>query len=245
MSAVHVMAGVLSDATGRVLIAQRPAGRHLAGGWEFPGGKLHPGEERIEGLARELREELGVKVLRARPLIQLCHRYPDREIRLDVWRVDSFAGEPRGLEGQALRWCACRDLSAADLLPADRPVITALQLPVVIGPEGEGYRCGTLEDLRRGQPGGPSAGTGTGTRTRDEPSPRFLRGVLCDGSDGAAGAEAAGADFIAFGVALQPAIASAVCEQLNVPVFLSGCDPETAWTVGAVGVYRAPGFPDP
>ncbi|MBS0399586.1 MAG: 8-oxo-dGTP diphosphatase MutT [Proteobacteria bacterium] len=234
MNAVHVMAGVLSDAIGRVLIAQRPAGRHLAGGWEFPGGKLHPGEERIAGLARELREELGVKVLQARPLIRLRHRYPDREIRLDVWRVDSFAGEPQGLDGQALRWCDRRDLNAADLLPADRPVITALQLPTFIGRGGQGYRCGSLEDLHSDRKSGPGEGCSHGR----------LRGVLCEGLDGAARAEEAGADFIAFGVALPRAMASAACEQINLPVFLSGCDPATAWSIGAVGVYRDQGVPD-
>lgn len=234
MSGVHVMAGVLSDPEGRVLIAQRPAGRHLAGGWEFPGGKLHPGEERFDGLARELREELGVEVLEARPLIRLRHRYPDREIRLDVWRVNSFAGMPQGLDGQALRWCDCRDLASADLLPADRPIITALQLPERIGPGGRGYRCGTLEELQRDLES--AAG--------QEPARGILRGVLCDGLDEASRAEVAGADFVAFGVILPRAVASAACEQLNVPVFLSGVDPGTAWSIGAIGVYERRKFPD-
>src|SRR5690606_30648453 len=106
MSVIHVMAGALFDATGRVLIAQRPPGKHLAGGWEFPGGKLEPQESALDGLRRELFEELGVHVEQAQPLITLEHHYDDRSVLLDLWHVVSFTGEPRGLEGQALRWVA-------------------------------------------------------------------------------------------------------------------------------------------
>ncbi len=73
---IHVVAGALLDEKGRVLIAQRPPGKHLAGGWEFPGGKLEPGEDRRAGLARELREELGIAIATPRPLIRVRHSYP-------------------------------------------------------------------------------------------------------------------------------------------------------------------------
>jgi 8-oxo-dGTP diphosphatase len=112
---------------GRVLIAQRPAGRHLAGGWEFPGGKLNPGEARIEGLARELHEELGIMMIAAHPFMQLRHQYPDRGILLDVWLVTAYEGTPCALDGQILRWCAGDELAQADLLPADQPVVAALR----------------------------------------------------------------------------------------------------------------------
>src|SRR5690606_11405069 len=75
---IHVVAGALFDAEGRVLIAQRPAGKHMAGGWEFPGGKLEAGEPARVGLGRELREELGVEVLQAEPLVAYVHAYTDR-----------------------------------------------------------------------------------------------------------------------------------------------------------------------
>ena len=124
--AIHVVAGVLFDAAGRVLLAQRPPGKHLAGGWEFPGGKLEAGEERLAGLARELREELGITVEAAEPLLRLTHAYPERDVDLDVWLVTRYGGEPRGLDGQALRWCAPRQLGEAGLLPADRPIVATL-----------------------------------------------------------------------------------------------------------------------
>ena len=126
---IHVVAGVLSDASGRVLIAQRPGGTHLAGRWEFPGGKLAPGESREAGLARELDEELGIRVLAAHPLIRVEHRYPERDVVLDVWRVESYSGEPYGREGQPIAWRDVRGLDSAELPPADVPVLAALRLP--------------------------------------------------------------------------------------------------------------------
>jgi 8-oxo-dGTP diphosphatase len=125
---LHVVAGVLADAAGRVLIAQRPPGKHLAGGWEFPGGKRDEGESRETALRREFAEELGVEVRAARPLIRYVHDYPERRVELDVWRITAHCGEPRGLEGQAIDWCAPEGLMAHDLLPADKPIVTALTL---------------------------------------------------------------------------------------------------------------------
>ncbi|MBT8143691.1 MAG: Nudix family hydrolase [Gammaproteobacteria bacterium] len=126
---MHVVAGVLCDDRDRVLIAQRPAGKHMAGKWEFPGGKLHPGEDPRTGLERELREELGIDARVCEPLIRCRHRYPERTVLLDVWRVSHYEGIPVGLEGQALRWLEQAQLVDADILPADRPILAALQLP--------------------------------------------------------------------------------------------------------------------
>ena len=123
---LHVVAGVLVDIAGRVLLAQRTAGRHLAGAWEFPGGKVAPGETPLAALVRELREELGIEVLTAEPLLRHRHAYPGRTVMLDTWRVTRFDGEPRGLEGQPLRWEAVDRLLAAGLLEADRPIVAAL-----------------------------------------------------------------------------------------------------------------------
>jgi 8-oxo-dGTP diphosphatase len=128
-SEIHVVAGAIADAEGRVLIAQRPRGRHMAGRWEFPGGKLAAGEDPYAGLQRELTEELGVTVRKARPLIRLRHEYPDRRVLLDVWEVTSYDGEPQALDAQALAWAHPDELPKHDLLEADRPIVTALRLP--------------------------------------------------------------------------------------------------------------------
>ncbi|MGQ0429715.1 MAG: NUDIX domain-containing protein [Gammaproteobacteria bacterium] len=125
----HVVAGALRDAEGRILIAQRPRGRHMAGRWEFPGGKLGPDEDPLSGLRRELAEELGIAVRDARRLIRLRHDYPDRRVWLDVWEVASYEGEPKPLDCQALAWARPDELPRHDLLEADRAIVTALRLP--------------------------------------------------------------------------------------------------------------------
>ena len=123
---IHVVAGALFDAAGRVLIAQRPPGKHMAGGWEFPGGKLAKDEARIAGLIRELREELDIEVETAQPIIDYMHHYADRSVCLDLWLITSYRGTPRSAEGQAIKWVLPRELESADLLPADRPMIEPL-----------------------------------------------------------------------------------------------------------------------
>ena len=128
-ASVHVVAGVLRDAGGRVLLARRPPGKHLAGLWEFPGGKCDVGEAPVDALARELREELGVVVESARPLIAVPHRYPEQDILLDVWQVSAWTGVPHPHEGQALAWVEQAALAQVSMPPADRPVIAALDLP--------------------------------------------------------------------------------------------------------------------
>jgi 8-oxo-dGTP diphosphatase len=126
LSSLEVVAGALFDEDGRVLIAQRPPGKALAGRWEFPGGKLHAGEEAFAGLVRELREELGVEVHAAERLIRYSHAYPGRIVWLDMWVVTAWSGEPRGLDGQALKWVPPADLRGEDILEADQPIIEAL-----------------------------------------------------------------------------------------------------------------------
>ncbi len=125
---IHVVAGILAR-DGKVFIARRPQNAHQGGLWEFPGGKVAPGESARQALARELREELGIEVLEARPFVEIHHRYPDKTVWLDVWRVTSFRGEPHGREGQAARWADPGELSIADFPAADRPVLRRLQLP--------------------------------------------------------------------------------------------------------------------
>ncbi|MBL8270033.1 8-oxo-dGTP diphosphatase MutT [Steroidobacter sp.] len=124
---IHVVAGALFDEQGRVLIAQRPPGKHMAGGWEFPGGKVEPNELPIDGLKRELREELGVETHEATQLIAYEHAYSHRTVLLDLWLVLRYSGEPSSLEGQPLQWVAIDELEATGLLEADLPMIPALR----------------------------------------------------------------------------------------------------------------------
>jgi 8-oxo-dGTP diphosphatase len=123
---VRVVAAALVDSLGRVLIAERPAGKHMAGRWEFPGGKVAPGESEAAALARELEEELGVVVVDASPMMRLTHRYSDRDVELSMWLVGRYRGEPQALEGQRLKWVERTRLAGEDILEADRPFVAAL-----------------------------------------------------------------------------------------------------------------------
>ena len=125
---IHVVAGVMVDARGRVLLARRTEGRDLAGLWEFPGGKVDPGETPRQALARELEEELGIHVQSAEPLIAVPQQYRDKRILLDVYRV-RYAGKPSDREQQALAWSPPEKLCTYPMPPADRPVVAALTQP--------------------------------------------------------------------------------------------------------------------
>ena len=126
---VDVVAGVIRDARGRILLARRTEGRDLAGLWEFPGGKREPGESPEAALARELHEELGIDIDIGAPLIAVPQRYPHKRLRLDVRRIASWRGTPKGLEGQALAWVPPHKLPSYAMPPADRPVVAALLQP--------------------------------------------------------------------------------------------------------------------
>jgi 8-oxo-dGTP diphosphatase len=123
---IRVVAGALFDAHGRVLIAQRPPGSHMAGRWEFPGGKIDAGETELQALGRELAEELGVRLLGAEHMLELTHDYPERRVILSMWTVTGYEGAPSSLDGQALKWVSPVELAGEDLLEADRPIVSAL-----------------------------------------------------------------------------------------------------------------------
>lgn len=101
---MHVVVGVMISAEGEVLIAQRPADKYKPGLWEFPGGKVEPGEGAFKALQRELHEEIDIQVESAVPWMQVKYDYGDRKVLLDTWRVTKFMGEPHGAEGQEVRW---------------------------------------------------------------------------------------------------------------------------------------------
>ena len=126
---IHVVAGVITDARGRVLLARRTEGRDLAGLWEFPGGKVDPGETPSQALARELQEELGIDADIGGELIRVPQQMPHKRIVLDVRRVPVHRGKARGLDAQALAWVPLDKLSRYAMPPADRPVVAALLQP--------------------------------------------------------------------------------------------------------------------
>ncbi|MCW8955767.1 MAG: Nudix family hydrolase [Gammaproteobacteria bacterium] len=128
---VHVVVAILVNEQQQVLVALRPDHVHQGGLWEFPGGKLEPGETVHRALAREIAEELGVDIKRSEPFMRIQHEYPDKSVLLDVWRVVEFTGKPQGLEGQAIEW---RDIAALDtheFPQANRAIIHSLQFPDV------------------------------------------------------------------------------------------------------------------
>ncbi len=126
---IPVACGVLLNSGGEVLVAQRPPGKIAAGKWEFPGGKIEPGESPLQALMRELHEELGVEVQAARRLIRFRHDYTDRIVILDTWLVRQFEGAPHSREGQQLDWVHPESLSRLDTLPTVPPIAMALRLP--------------------------------------------------------------------------------------------------------------------
>jgi 8-oxo-dGTP diphosphatase len=126
---ILVVAAALYDTCGRVLIAQRPPGKHMAGRWEFPGGKVGTLESERAALARELAEELGIEVRSARPFMRLTHAYEDRDVELSLWIVERYTGTPSPLDAQCLKWVLPPQLPEEDILEADRPFIAALTRP--------------------------------------------------------------------------------------------------------------------
>ena len=126
---IEVAAAVLERPDGGFLLAQRPPGKVYAGYWEFPGGKIEPGEQPAGALARELHEELGIEVVRAYPWLVRVYTYPHGTVRLNFFRVTQWRGEPHPREEQAIAWQARGMPSAAPMLPANAPVLAALALP--------------------------------------------------------------------------------------------------------------------
>ena len=129
MKVVLVAAVALVDPDGRVLLAQRPEGKSMAGLWEFPGGKVEPGETPEIALMRELKEELGIDTWSSclAPLTFASHTYEDFHLLMPLFACRKWQGQPHGHEGQALSWAHVRDLRKYPMPPADLPLIPVLQ----------------------------------------------------------------------------------------------------------------------
>lgn len=126
---VEVAVAILQQPDGSFLMAQRPPGKAYSGYWEFPGGKVEAGESPFHALIRELHEELGIEVKTAYPWLRRVFTYPHATVNLNFFRVTSWQGEPHGREGQLLSWQRLPELSVAPILPANEPIMRALQLP--------------------------------------------------------------------------------------------------------------------
>jgi len=130
---VDVAAAVIEHPDGSFLLAQRPSGKVYEGYWEFPGGKVEPGEPIRDALTRELREELGIDVELAYPWITRIYDYPHATVKLHFHRVVRWRGEPHPHERQALSWQSSHALTVSPMLPANAPILRALSLPVNLG----------------------------------------------------------------------------------------------------------------
>jgi len=126
---IQVAVAAVVNNKGEVLVSQRKQGTHLGGYWEFPGGKLEQGESVSAALSRELKEELDIVPVSSRPLIRARYHYPEKSVLLDVWKIESYSGNPRGVEGQHIEWRAVGGLDHNAFPPADIPIINALVLP--------------------------------------------------------------------------------------------------------------------
>jgi 8-oxo-dGTP diphosphatase len=130
---VEVAVGVLMNASGAVLLGQRPEGKPYAGYWEFPGGKVESGETLFAALFRELQEEIDVRIDQAEEFMVLEHDYPHAYVRLHICLVKSWQGQPRGLENQALEWLNIKDVDQLSIagfdpvLPATLPILEKLK----------------------------------------------------------------------------------------------------------------------
>lgn len=132
---LHVAVGVIlkqqqrqqQDPQQQVLLALRSSKQHQGGKWEFPGGKVEQAETVQAALQRELKEELAITVTEAQPFMLLNYTYPERQVKLDIWLVTGFSGEPAGLEGQPLQWVNISDLANITFPDANQPIVERLQ----------------------------------------------------------------------------------------------------------------------
>ncbi len=136
---VKAVVGILRNAKGETLIAERRQGQFMGGFWELPGGKIEPGENNEESLARELKEELGIIISAPKLIHTMCHQYPEKTVYLWIYTIDHFDNEARGAEGQSITWCPTEKLNDFNLLPTMKAIIHKICLPEFywITPENE------------------------------------------------------------------------------------------------------------
>ncbi len=123
---IYGVAAVLKNTQGQVFIVQRPTGKPLAGLWEFPGGKINLDETIEQALKRELHEELGIVMTAAKPHLELSYQYDQQAIKLYVWHVEAYTGQPQGMEGQAVRWVTLTELKKLPVPSANELIVESL-----------------------------------------------------------------------------------------------------------------------
>ena len=145
---VKAVVGILKNANGEILIAERRQDQFMGGFWELPGGKIEEGESNEESLARELKEELGIEISAPSLMHTMCHQYPEKAVKLWIYTIDRFDGEARGAEGQNIVWCPTERLNDFNLLPTMKAIIHKICLPETywITPENESEEA-LLEQL--------------------------------------------------------------------------------------------------
>ena len=128
---IHVAVGVILNSQQQVLVARRAEHAEQGGLWEFPGGKIEATENSYQALCRELREELGITVITAEPLLQFGHDYSKYHVNLITWMVRKFSGQPLGLEGQPLKWVNIHELANLEFPAANQKIIAQLQCKLI------------------------------------------------------------------------------------------------------------------
>lgn len=126
MKYLQVAVGIIRNADQEVFLAQRQAGSHMAGKWEFPGGKIEAGETAEQALVRELQEETGIEATKYMPFDTAVHTYENLQVTLNFFLVEEWHGEPFGKEGQAYQWIRQQDLVADHFPPANQQLVTRL-----------------------------------------------------------------------------------------------------------------------
>lgn len=127
MKFISVVVGILLDQNKKVCICKRQEGQHLAGLWEFPGGKVDPGERQYDALVREFNEELGVVVTEASHCFDIKHDYPEKSVELHIWKITDFEGEALSKEGQRVEWVPVDELDQYEFPEANEGVLFFLR----------------------------------------------------------------------------------------------------------------------
>lgn len=130
---LNVVIGILLNANQEVLIARRPLHVPHGGLWEFPGGKIEENELDYLALCRELREEIGIRVMQAKPIMEYSHQYPDYSVVLSIWLVTDYLDEPVGKEGQVVRWTSIAELENYSFPHANQSIINYLTNHITMG----------------------------------------------------------------------------------------------------------------